>query len=100
MAIKIVWSPEADETFARNIDYLCQEWSDKEVEKFILQTGQVIKRLLIFPESYHRGTKNKKYRKARLNKYTVLFYHYSKTQKVITLVTFWNVKQDPKKLKY
>ena len=100
MAIKIIWLPEADETFARNVDYLSREWSDKEVEKFVLQTQRVLKRLLIFPESYQQGTKNKKYRKARLNKYTVLFYHYSKTKKTITLVTFWNVNQDPNNIKY
>ncbi len=43
MAVKINWSPEADETFSQNISYLNKEWSDKEVEKFINQTLEVLK---------------------------------------------------------
>ena len=100
MALEIIWSPEADETFARNINYLEQEWGEKETKRFILQTQKVIARLQIFPESYPQSNKSKKYRKARLNKYIALFYAYSKHKKSIMIVTFWNVKQDPHKLKY
>ena len=100
MAIEIDWSPEAAESFSRNFNYLQCEWGDKEAEKFLNQTLQVINRLRLFPESFPQGAKSKKYRKARLNKYIVLFYSYYKTKKKITLVTFWNVKQDPEKLKY
>ncbi len=49
MAIKVNWSPEADETFSQKIDYLAKEWSEQEVEKFIKQTQEVINRLQIFP---------------------------------------------------
>ena len=100
MPVKISWSPEADETFSQNIDYLFKEWSEKEVEKFINQTQQVIHRIQIFPESYPEGIKNNKYRKARLNKYTIMFYRYYKSKGAIVIITFWNVKQDPNKLKY
>ena len=100
MAIKINWSLEASETFSQNLNYLSQEWSDKEAEKFIQQTEDVVKRLQLFPESYPPGNKNNKYRKARLNKHTVLFYRYYKSKGVVTLISFWNIKQSPAKLKY
>ena len=100
MTIEINWSPEASETFSQNFNYLLQEWGDKEAEKFLQQTNKTLNRLQLFPESYPPGNKSKKYRKARLNKYIVLFYSYYKTKKTITLVTFWNVKQNPEKLKY
>ncbi len=100
MAIEINWSDEAIETFEENINYLESEWSEKEVTKFILQTTHIIERLKRFPLSYPPGLKNKKYRRARLNKYIALFYHYHKTKSQITLLTFWNVKQHPGKLKY
>jgi len=100
MAIEVNWSPEAEESFENNISYLQREWSEKEVKIFVRQTQKVISRILVYPESYPQGNKNKKYRKARLNKYIVLFYRYYKTKARITLVSFWNVKQDPAKLKF
>lgn len=100
MGIEVSWSQEASETFDRNFNYLLREWSDKEAEMFLQQTNLVINRIQLFPESYPPGSKNKKYRKARLNKYIVMFYAYSKAKKTITLLTFWNVKQHPDKLNY
>jgi len=45
-----------------------------------------------YPESYPIGNRSNKYRKARLNKYIVLFYRYYKTKERVVLPTFWNVK--------
>lgn len=100
MAIEVSWSDEAIETFQENINYLQNEWSQKEVIKFIQQTENIVGRIKRFPFSYPAGYKNKKYRKARLNKYIALFYHYQKSKNEIVLISFWNVKRDPGKLKY
>jgi ParE toxin of type II toxin-antitoxin system, parDE len=100
MAIEVSWSDEAVKTFQENINYLQEEWSDKEVIRFIQQTENIIIRLKKFPQSYLPGYKNKKYRKARLNKYIAIFYSYNKSNSKIVLLSFWNVKQDPGKLKY
>jgi plasmid stabilization system protein ParE len=100
MAIEVDWSDEAIEIFQKNITYLEKEWSEKEVSRFIQQIENIIIRLKKFPQSYPQGYKNKKYRKARLNKYIALFYSYQKSNNKIVLISFWNVKQDPGKLKY
>jgi hypothetical protein len=100
MAIEVSWSDEAIQTFQENILCLQEEWSEKEVIKFILQTETIIGRLKRFPFSYPPGYNNKKYRKARLNKYIALFYSYNKSSDKIVLLSFWNVKQSPGKLKY
>ncbi len=100
MAIEVSWSYEAIKTFQENIDYLQENWSDKEVVRFIQQTENIIIRLKNYPQSFPPGYKNKKYRKARLNKYIAVFYSYSKSNSKIVLLSFWNVKQDPSKRKY
>ncbi|MBN8854925.1 MAG: hypothetical protein BGO55_19520 [Sphingobacteriales bacterium 50-39] len=100
MAVEIDWSYEAQTTFDKNIFFLQSEWTDREVIKFIDQTNQALKRIEQYPESYPKGNRRNKYRKARLNKYIVLFYRYYKTKGRVVLLTFWNVKQDPAKLKY
>ena len=100
MAIEIEWSNEAEITFDKNILHLRSEWTEKEVTKFLDQTKHAIKRIEDHPESYPPGNRSKRYRKARLNKYIVLFYRYYKTKGRVVLLTFWNIKQDPSKLKY
>jgi hypothetical protein len=100
MGIEISWTDEAIKTFQENINYLQENWSDKEVIRFMHQTENIILRLKKFPQSYPLGYKNKKYRKARLNKYIAIFYSYNKAKNKIALLTFWNVKQDPGKLRY
>lgn len=101
MAVKVIWTQEADETFTNNISYLENEWSDKEIKNFIQQTEKVIDRIAKYPESYPAGNTNRNYRKARLNKYIALFYKYYKaSEKKIVLITFWNTKRDITKTKF
>ena len=100
MAVKVVWTYEAEVTFSENINYLLREWSEKEVRAFVQHTEKTIARASKYPESYPRGIKTKTYRKARLNKYIVLFYRYYKTEDKLVILTFWNVKQDVSRLKY
>lgn len=100
MAVKVIWTHEADETFTRNIIYLQKEWSEKEIRNFVQQTQRVIDRIATYPESYPTGVKSKNYRRARLNKYIVLFYKYHKASNKLVLLTFWNTKQDITKAKF
>ena len=100
MAVKVVWTQEAEKTFSNNISYLLKEWSEKEVRSFVSQTENAISRISNFPESYPTGTKSKNYRRARLNKYIVLFYKYYKSTNKLVLLTFWNTKQDISKAKF
>jgi len=53
-----------------------------------------------YPEAYPVGIRNHHYRRARINKYIVLFYRYFENKNKISLITFGNSKQDPSKLKY
>lgn len=100
MAVKIGWSTESERTYAANIQYLKEEWSDKEVRSFIQQTVYVLSRLQEHPESSPASIKNKKVRRARINRYITLYYRYYSTRQEIILLSFWHVKQDPGKLKY
>jgi hypothetical protein len=100
MAIEIKWSLESVKTYDRNIQYLLREWSEKEIDKFLKQTDYVLSRLQDHPESFNPSMKNKKVRRARLNKYITLYYRYNPSRKQIILLSFWNVKQDPEKLRF
>jgi hypothetical protein len=100
MVAKINWSDESRRTYDENISYLLNTWTEREVKRFVQQTEFIISRLQEQPESFNPSLKNKRIRRARLNKYTTLYYRYYPTRGEILLLSFWNVKQDPKKLKY
>ena len=39
--MEILWSKKAGETFQKNIDYLKENWTEKEVNKFVTRVFQV-----------------------------------------------------------
>jgi plasmid stabilization system protein ParE len=100
MAIEIIWSSEALKSYDQNIQYLSKEWSPKEVDSFLKQTDYVLSRLQEQPRSFSPSPKSKSVRRARMNKYITLYYRYFIQRKQIILLSFWNTKQDPQKLKY
>ena len=100
MAIVIKWADEAKKTFDKNISYLLEEWTEREIKNFVKQTIYILLRIAAYPEMYSASPKNPKIRKAAINKYIVLYYRYYSAKKEVMLLTFWHNKQDPKKLKY
>ena len=89
MVFKIIWSAEAYNTFLQNIDYLKFNWNDKEIGKFTTAISKVFLRIKSHPESYPASLKHPEIRKAKIN--------YNEKLNELGLVTFWNIKQDPKK---
>ncbi|MDQ6902194.1 MAG: type II toxin-antitoxin system RelE/ParE family toxin [Bacteroidota bacterium] len=100
MAIVIKWTNEARQTFDKNIKYLLEEWTEREIRTFVKQTNYRISTLADQPEMYPVSRKSPKIRKVAINKYVVLYYKYYVSKKEVLLLTFWHNKQDPKKLKY
>lgn len=100
MVIKIGWSDEANKTYDNNIEYLLHAWSEREIKKFILKTEEVLLKIQKYPEAYPLSKKNRKVRKIKINKYITLYYRFYSSKREIVLLSFWNTKQDPLKLKY
>ncbi len=100
MAAIIKWSDEAKKTFDRNIKYLQQEWTDREIKNFIIQTNNILSGIVAHPEMYAASAKSVNIRKAQINKYIVLYYRNYTAKKEVILLTFWHNKQDPRKMKY
>lgn len=71
MAYKIVWLPKAEKRFEQIINYLEQNWSDKEVEEFIKRTNAIISIISINPQAF-RYSKSKKIYEAVVTKHNFL----------------------------
>src|SRR5687768_7424824 len=97
---EILWTDKARLTFNQIIEYLIEEWGEKEVKKFVNRTMEMISRLKLHPEMCRPSSKRKNVRIAILSKQNQLIYHYKPEESRIIILLFWNPRQNPAKLKY
>lgn len=100
MAYKIIWSAEARHTYLAIIEYLQAEWSEREIINFV---DRVHNKLTLLAEQPAIGSiHKKKYKihKTLIHKKTSLIYHIRPLKKEIVLLSFWDNRQDPARLKH
>jgi len=100
MVFKIIWSEESYKTFLENINYLRLNWSDKEIKKFTAELNKTIFKNREISLFLSPSVKHSDIRKAKINKHITLYYCYKEEINQLSLITFWNNKQNPDKLKY
>ena len=97
---KILWTDSAKLSFNQIVEYLKENWTEKEIEKFIKRTIEVLSTLERYPEMCRPSAKRKNVRIALLNKHTQMIYHYKPKKKQLEVLLFWGMKQNPLKFKY
>lgn len=97
---EIQWTDSAKITFNKIAEYLRKEWTEREVEKFVNRTAEMLSALKRYPEMCRPSTKRKNVRIGILDKHTQLVYHYKPGKKQIEVLLFWGMKQNPSKFKY
>ncbi|MFW5890221.1 MAG: type II toxin-antitoxin system RelE/ParE family toxin [Marinilabiliaceae bacterium] len=99
MALMARWSKEAEDTFDEIIEYLEDNWTEKEIQNFVRKAHKVIEQIENNPYQF-KASRFQEIRKALITKHNSLFYFVNEADKVIELYTFWDNRQNPKKLKY
>lgn len=98
MVYKIVLSERAIKDLNITIAFLLKKWTEKEASSFLDKLDEIknaiSKNPLIFP---YYDTVNQIH-KAVLTKHNIIFYKIDHTNKIIQIITVFNVYQDPKKL--
>ncbi len=74
MDCKVFWTDEAIKNLGEILDYLIQNWSQKEVLQFKMKLARQIDVIMKFPQMFPVSEYNPKLRKAVLSKQTTLFY--------------------------
>lgn len=97
---EIFWTASAKNTFHKIIEWLSKEWTEREVDKFIQRTEDMLATLKRYPEMCRPSARRKNVRIGILDKHTQIVYHYSARKKRIEVLLFWGMKQDPAKFKY
>lgn len=98
MAVKIIWSPKAVETFDAILSYLADKWTEKEIKKFVSKTARLIYLISIHPRLFPESIKRKNQHKAVIVKQVSLIYRHKSRKNEIELVTFWDNRMNPDKL--
>jgi plasmid stabilization system protein ParE len=98
--MKVSWSAQAKKDYYKVLDYLHENWSANEVKNFIDKAEEVIKVIQKHPQTFTETTRKKHVRKGLVTKHNYLFYKVKPNKKEIILLTFWDTRQSPNKLKY
>ncbi|TVR73088.1 MAG: type II toxin-antitoxin system RelE/ParE family toxin [Marinilabiliales bacterium] len=98
--MKISWTPTAKRTYFKVLDYLAENWTKREVTNFMNEVESLLTQITDNPEMFQASRKKKNVRKALITKHNTLYYRIKPKNKELELITFWDNRQDPKKIAY
>ena len=96
--MKIIWSPRARITFLNILNYLDKEWGKNSVVNFISEVTDILMKISRNPKMFVSTKKNIYIRKGIITKHISLYYRIKPRKNEIELLTFWDNRQDPRKL--
>ena len=97
MIRKVVISKTTEKKLDSLFNYLIEKWSIKVKNDFIEKLDYSIELIRNQPELFPESKEGKKIRKCVVTKQTTLFYRF--TSKQINVITIFDTRQSPKKLK-
>jgi plasmid stabilization system protein ParE len=98
MAFKIVWTKQAIKGYDKIVNYLEENWSEKEVINFINETDQFFETLVHQPKILQKSNKHPNLYRGPINRLTILVYRIKPLNKQIVLISIRGTRQKP--LKY
>ncbi len=94
---KLLWTSKSIDDLKNIIDYLEKQWTEKEIKKFIKILDNRLELIKTNPKLFPQTYKRKNVRKSVLTKQIVLYY---KTEnETIIILTLFDTRQNPQKLK-
>ncbi|MBS1584931.1 MAG: type II toxin-antitoxin system RelE/ParE family toxin [Bacteroidetes bacterium] len=96
MSYTVYWTPQAEQTFIANLEYLEKSWTNAVINDFLDRVEEVLQTLRESPYIYSLHREQDGVRKCVVNERIVLFFIIN--EETITLLSFWNTYQDPQNL--
>jgi plasmid stabilization system protein ParE len=97
MALEIVWTPRAEQGFKQIIDYLKENWTEREVQNFIQKAFRLFELLSEHPEILEKSDKQKNVHRGAIDRHTILTYRIWPEKHTIELVNIRSAKRKPLK---
>ena len=92
----VIWTKEANENLSKVIKYLEENWTEKEIKKFLTKLYKHISLIQTQPDSFPKAN-NYNVRRSVVTKQITLYYSIS--QETLFIVSIFDNRQNPKKLK-
>ena len=97
--MKVFLSELAESKLLKLSEYLLEDWNLKTRDKFISKLNDKIKQISIQPDSCPKSSEFKNLYKCVVTKQTTFFYRIIAERKVIEIITIFDTRQNPDKLK-
>ncbi len=97
MAFKIVWTKRAAAGYDKIIQYLAENWTDREVANFVTQSEEFFEVLATHPEILQMSSKKRHLHRGPINRLTILTYRVKPNKKEIELINIRGARQKPLK---
>lgn len=100
--MKVIWTPRAQRTFRKIMDWLSENWTKKEIDTFMNQTEETIQQIKNNPYIYQQASsqKQKNVRRGLVNRIVSLYYRIKPQKGEVDLLEFWDNRQNPNKNNY
>ena len=95
MALKIIWTPQANSGLMKVITYLEENWTKKEILNLEKNINELIERISKYPKICPATTKYKNVRKGIIDKNNYIVYRIKPKSKTIEIINFRGTKQKP-----
>jgi len=100
MEFKIHLSARARFDFLIVLEYLSDKWTQKDVEVFYWKFEKLRTELSINPYLFSYYNRKTGIRKVPVTKHNMVYYLIDEENKLVEIITIFNVFQDPKKLRF
>ncbi len=97
MALKIVWTKRAEVGYEKIIDFLEQNWTDKEIKVFLQKSKYFFELLKQFPELLQKSSTKRNVHRGPLDKHTIITYRIKKRKQQIEIVNIRSARRMPLK---
>ncbi|MBI1286335.1 MAG: type II toxin-antitoxin system RelE/ParE family toxin [Flavobacteriales bacterium] len=93
---EVVWSKRADQNLQKTYEYLNEFWTEKEIRSLSKEIERTIQLIRINPELFQE-TGVPSVKRAVVKKLNSIFFHVDERTKRVTVLSFFDNRQDPKK---
>jgi len=94
---KIYWTAEALSNLRNVLKYLDENWSEKEIKNFVRKLDNRLNLIALNPKLFSKTKAKKNVRKSVLTRHTVIYYSFE--NEMVNILTLFDPRQNPSKLK-
>jgi len=95
---KLLWSETALADLQNIINYLTENWTTREIQNFAKRLDRRVNLIGLNPKLFPKTSKRKNVRRSVLTKHTVIYYE--SNDATVIILSLFDSRQNPKKLKF